>query len=99
MRSVVTSVAKCSCAGAFHVASVGTRIDATHGRQHLARILPEVLADAGDALSPAMQRIIERLRSEWRAVEDAIRDLTRQITVIARHDAARQPLVEIPGFG
>jgi transposase len=69
------------------------------GRQHFARVLPELLADAGDVLSPAMQRIIEHLRNEWRALEDAIRDLTRQITVIARQDAACQRLIEIPGFG
>jgi transposase len=69
------------------------------GRQHFARVLPELLADAGDALSPAMQRIIEHLRNEWRTLEDAIRDLTRQITVIARQDAACQRLIEIPGFG
>jgi transposase len=69
------------------------------GRQHLARILPDVLADAGDALSPAIVDLIERLRAEWRALEESIRDLTRQVTMIARHDAACQRLVEIPGFG
>jgi transposase len=69
------------------------------GRQHLARILPELLGEAGDALSPAMQLIIERLRAEWRMLEESIRDLTRQITAIARADAACQRLVEIPGFG
>jgi transposase len=69
------------------------------GRQHLARILPELLAEAGEALSPAMGLIIERLRAEWRLLEDNIRDLTRQITAIARDDAACQRLVEIPGFG
>jgi transposase len=69
------------------------------GRQHLARILPDVLADAGDALSPAIVDLIERLRAEWRTLEESIRDLTRQVTVIARHDAACQRLVEIPGFG
>jgi transposase len=60
------------------------------GRQHLARILPELLAEAGDALSPAMELIIERLRGEWRLLEDSIHDLTRQITAIARADAACQ---------
>jgi transposase len=69
------------------------------GRQHLARILPELLADAGDALSPAMDLIVERLRTEWRLLEDSIRELTRQITAIAREDAACRRLMEIPGFG
>jgi transposase len=69
------------------------------GRQHLARILPELLTEASDALSPAMGLIIERLRTEWRLLEDNIRDLTRQITAIAREDAACQRLIEIPGFG
>jgi transposase len=69
------------------------------GRQHLARILPELLGNAGDALSPAMLHLIERLRAEWRTLEEAIHDLTRQVTLIARQDAACQRLVEIPGFG
>ncbi len=69
------------------------------GRQHLARILPELLADIGDGLSPAMQQIIEGLREEWRALESRIHDLTTQITAIARHDVACQRLIEIPGFG
>ena len=74
-------------------------IIARTGRQHFARILPELLADAADRLSPAMQQIIEHLRTEWRMLEEAIRDLTRQITVIARQDPACQRLIEIPGFG
>jgi transposase len=69
------------------------------GRRHLARILPDVLPDTRDALSPAMQRIIDRLREEWRTLEADVHDLTRQITLIARHDAACQRLMEIPGFG
>jgi transposase len=69
------------------------------GRQHLARILPELLVDAGEGLSPAMRTIIERLRDEWRALEESIRELTRQVTVIAREDPACQRLIEIPGFG
>ena len=74
-------------------------VTARPGRQQFARILPALLADAGETLSPAMHRIVEHLRLEWRMLEDAIRDLTRQLTVIARQDAACQRLVEIPGFG
>lgn len=69
------------------------------GREHLARILPELLKDIGDALSPSMQQIIQDLRDEWRTVEERIQTLTRQLTGIARQDAACQRLVEIPGFG
>lgn len=74
-------------------------VTARTGRQHFARILPQLLGDAGDRLSPAMQQIIACLRDEWRTLEDAIRELTRQITLIARQDAACQRLIEIPGFG
>ena len=69
------------------------------GRQHLARILPQLLADASDELSPAMEQIIDRLQGEWRMLETNIRELTRQVTLIARQDAACQRLIEIPGFG
>ena len=69
------------------------------GRQHFARILPDVLADAGDALSPSIRHLIDQLRAEWCTLEDSIRDLTRQVTQIARQDAVCQRLIEIPGFG
>lgn len=69
------------------------------GRLYLARVLPSVLADAGDALSPAMQQLLERLQVEWRTLETDIHDLTRQIIAIARRDEACRRLVEIPGFG
>ncbi|MGE3510227.1 MAG: IS110 family transposase [Vicinamibacterales bacterium] len=69
------------------------------GREHLAHVLPEVLASAGEALSPAMQQLIERLREEWRGLDEEIRDLTSQLSAIAREDVACQRLVEIPGFG
>jgi transposase len=69
------------------------------GRQHLARILPDLLAEVGERLSPAMQQIIEGLREEWRTLETRINELTKQITAIARQDVACQRLIEIPGFG
>jgi transposase len=69
------------------------------GRRHFARILPEVLAETEQVLSPAMQRLIDRLREEWRMLETSIHELTRQIEGIARQDSACQRLVEIPGFG
>lgn len=69
------------------------------GRQHLARILPDLLAEVRDRLSPAMHQIIEDLREEWRTLETRIHALTKQITAIARQDVACQHLIEIPGFG
>jgi len=74
-------------------------VTARTGRQHFARMLPTLLVDAGETLSPAILHIIECLQTEWRMLEEAIRDLTRQITVIAQRDVACQRLVEIPGFG
>jgi transposase len=69
------------------------------GRRHLARELPQLLEDAQNGLSTRMLRIIDRLRDEWRSLEDAIRDVTQELETIARADAACQRLVEIPGFG
>jgi transposase len=68
------------------------------GRPHGARILPDLLADIGDGLSPAMQQILAGLREEWRTLEDRVHDLTRQSTAMARKDASCQRLIEIPGF-
>lgn len=69
------------------------------GRQHFARILPQVLADAGEALSPAILQLIHALQDEWRQLEARVRELTQQITAIARRDPACQRLISIPGFG
>jgi transposase len=69
------------------------------GRRHLARELPQLLEDAENGLSTRMLRIIERLRDEWRSLEDEIRDVTQELEMIARTDAACQRLVDIPGFG
>lgn len=69
------------------------------GRRHFARLLPQVLQDAGTALSPAIRQVIERLQEEWRTVETSIQELTKEITRLARADDACQRLVEIPGFG
>jgi transposase len=74
-------------------------VTARTGRRHLARILPDLLADAESLLSPAMLRLIDCLREEWRALETTIQELTGEIEAIATRDAACQRLVEIPGFG
>ena len=69
------------------------------GRAHFARLLPQILADAGAALSSAMVQLIHRLQEEWRQLDQSVHDLTRQLTSIARQDAACQRLIAIPGFG
>jgi transposase len=45
-------------------------VTARIGRQHLARILPDLLAAVGDSLSPLMHGLIYELRDEWRSLDE-----------------------------
>ena len=69
------------------------------GRRHLARLLPGLMVEAEQTVSPGLLQLLERLREEWHALETSIHELTKQIERIAKQDAACQRLVEIPGFG
>lgn len=69
------------------------------GRAALRDTLPGVLEDAENELSPAIRRILDRLRTRWQSVETAIAEADREIKHIAasRDDCRR--LLTIPGLG
>jgi transposase len=69
------------------------------GRSHFTRELPRVLEDAENALTVRMLRILAGLRDEWRAIEQAIREVTHELELIARSDMTCQRLVDVPGIG
>jgi transposase len=69
------------------------------GRRHLARLLPTLLEDVADRLSPCMRTLLASLRQEWEELERGVQQATRTIEQLARTDAACQRLVAIPGFG
>ena len=49
-----------------------------------------MLEDAENGLSTRMLRIVSRLRDEWHFIEEAIREVTRELEAIARTDATCQ---------
>jgi transposase len=69
------------------------------GRAHLERHLPDILREAEQSLSLRLQHILHRLRDEWRAVDESLADVTKEIGSIAEHDEACQRLVTVPGVG
>lgn len=69
------------------------------GRAHLERRLPDILREAEQSLSLRLQHVLHRLRDEWRAIDEGVADVTKEIAEIAEHDEACQRLVTVPGVG
>jgi transposase len=70
------------------------------GRRKLEEELA-VFADEedSDALSPRIRRLIEDLRSEWRALDERIAAFDAEFVGMARNDEATRRLMTIPGIG
>src|SRR5215831_9881273 len=69
------------------------------GRRPLQRALPDVLADAGNGLSPRLCRLLERLRGEWDTLDAAIDDTDEEIRVVSNETETCQQLMTVPGIG
>lgn len=69
------------------------------GRPRLRRMMPALLADAEQHLSPRIYRLLCLVAAEWRSVEEEIEHLDREIETIASQDAACQRLITVPGIG
>jgi transposase len=69
------------------------------GRLRLRRMLPALLADAEQHLTPRIYRLLRLMAEEWRAMEEEIEQLDREIETIAAHDSACQRLLTVPGVG
>lgn len=69
------------------------------GRAYLRKQIPELLGDAEQKLSPRMRQLVDRLWQEWKALEEQIEALSREIESIASQDAACQRLLDVPGVG
>jgi len=69
------------------------------GRRTLEKALPGLLEDHAAALGTMLRQLLERLRAQWRALDEPIRELDEQIVALARRDEASQRLMGIPGVG
>lgn len=69
------------------------------GRLRLRRMMPALLADVEQHLSPRIYRLLLLVVNEWRSVEEEIEELDREIEMIASQDSACQRLLTVPGIG
>lgn len=69
------------------------------GRHRLRQMIPALLADAEQHLTPRIYRLLCLVVEEWRAMENEIEQLDREIKTIAEQDAACQRLLTVPGIG
>jgi transposase len=69
------------------------------GPAKLRQILPSLLAQRTDVLSPRMVRIIEELTEDWRRLDNRIDAVTAEIQLLAREDECCRRLTSVPGIG
>jgi transposase len=69
------------------------------GPARLREMLPSVLAQRTDVLSPRMVRLIEELTEDWRRLDDRVDAVTSEVQALARQDESCQRLMSVPGIG
>ena len=69
------------------------------GRAYLWRVLPEVLSQAQQIVSPRMFRLLQAIVQQWRELEVQIEEVDSEIARLAQSDAACQRLQTVPGVG
>ena len=69
------------------------------GPARLREILPSVLAQRTDVLSPRMIRLIEELADDWRRLDDRVDAVTGEVQALARQDEGCRRLMSVPGIG
>lgn len=69
------------------------------GYRHLRAMLPDILAQETELLSPRMVRMIADLSSDWRHLDERLEAVTGEIEAIARADETCRRLMTVPGIG
>lgn len=69
------------------------------GRRALIERFPEVLDNEAFGLSPRLCRLLQQLRDEWRALDQAIQQADHEVVTIAHEDEACRRLTQVPGIG
>jgi transposase len=69
------------------------------GRRKLEEELAVFADEQSEAVSPRIRRLIEDLRSEWRALDERIAAFDTEFVRMAREDEAARRLTTIPGSG
>jgi transposase len=69
------------------------------GRAYLWRVLPEVMAQAEETVSPRMFRLMQAIAQQWRVLEQQMDELNKEILSIAEAEDACRRLQTVPGIG
>ncbi|MER8803546.1 transposase [Mesorhizobium sp. M0998] len=69
------------------------------GPARLCQMLPPMLAERTDVLSPRLVRLVEELAQDWRWLDDRVDAVTGEIQALAHQDESCQRLMSIPGIG
>lgn len=69
------------------------------GPTRLRQMLPSVLAERTDVLSPRVIRLVEELAQDWRRIDDRVDAVSGQSRTLARQDESFQRLMSVPGTG
>ncbi len=69
------------------------------GLRFLRQVLPDILANRTDVLTPRMVNMIEGLAADLHHLDQRIDDVTGEIETVAGDDEACQRLMTIPGIG
>jgi transposase len=69
------------------------------GRETFARRLPRVLDTAEALVSPRLLVLVQRLREQWQALDDAIATATQELTSWAEASPLCQRVLTVPGVG
>ncbi|WP_280138544.1 IS110 family transposase [Aliiruegeria lutimaris] len=70
-----------------------------NGRGGLHGVVQELLGEENSMFSPAMRILISSLWAEWQATYAAVRDLSRELELLAKKDPDCQRLMTVPGVG
>ncbi len=69
------------------------------GPSALARVLPDIVAEEANGLSPRIRSLLEDMRAEWRDLDARIKAFDTELMALARENAAARRLIEVPGIG
>jgi transposase len=67
------------------------------GRAYLRKQIPELRGDVEQKLSPIIRQLVDRLWQEWKALEEQIETLSKEIESIASQGPGCHRLLDVPG--
>ncbi len=86
-----------ACVGAHHLSRQLLALG--HDARIMPAVLPEILGQHADLLSPRMERLLIELSGDLRHLDERLAAITAEIETIAKADDACRRLMPVPGIG